>query len=105
MNNLQDQYLIYKENQNKSKEKINENLENFRKKANKENQSSDGFFMKKKLEEINKIITFVLIKLDNILSSDLSEELDFDKKEKIEKIREVLLKIRGSTNIEKLKEI
>lgn len=105
MNNLHDQYLIYKENQNKSKEKINENLENFRRKSKKENQTSDGFFMKKKLEEINKIITFVLIKLDNILSSDLSEELDFDKKEKIEKIREVLLKIRGSTNIEKLKEI
>lgn len=105
MNNLLDQYKIYKESKSKDDDVKNEALENYKKKGRETFSPSDSFYMKKKLEDINKIITFVLIKLENLLNSELWENLDFEKKEKIQKIQAVLMKIRGSTNIEKLKEI
>ena len=68
-------------------------------------KSMDNFYLKKELEEINKLIIFVLKKLENLISNKTWIELDLEQKEKIKNIYNSIIKIKSSTNIAKLKEV
>jgi len=61
--------------------------------------------MKKELEETYRLIDFVLIKIKNILENALEEDINFEKKDKLKNLFNSIIKIKKTTNINKLKEI
>lgn len=100
--NLEEEYNIYyssnkDEKLNKFNEKIKEEIE--------EKKLEDNFYLKKELEETYKLISLVLLKLQNLLVWDSKIEIDFDQKEKLKNIYNSIIKFKKSTNVSKLKEI
>jgi hypothetical protein len=69
------------------------------------NKSLETFYMKKELEETYRLIDFVLIKLKNILENAIDEDIDFEKKDKLKTLFNSIVKIKKTTNINKLKEV
>lgn len=65
----------------------------------------DNFQMKKELDETYKIIEKVLLKLKSILELEESEYLNYEKREKLKDIYNLIIKLKTSTNIVKLKQI
>ncbi|MDD5769345.1 MAG: hypothetical protein PHE25_00105 [Candidatus Gracilibacteria bacterium] len=100
---LEIHYKIYLES---NKKDIEEKLEKDQgiKKIQKE-ESIDGFQMKKELDYVYQIIDKVLIKLKNIIEKDNEKILGFEKKEKLKNLYSEIIKLKNSTNIQKLKQI
>ncbi len=102
LKNLDEEYNIYYATNKDDK------LDKLREKINEEKQEKveeDNFYLKKELEETYKLISLVLIKLQNLLTWDSQIELDFDQKEKLKNIYNSIIKFKKSTNVSKLKEI
>jgi len=93
---LEEQYDFFIKNKKtkKQEEKKQENKE----------IKTDWFYLQKELEETYKLIDYVLEKTKNLFEK---EELDIDeeKKEKLRKLYNSLIKLKSSTNIIKLKEV
>lgn len=88
--------------------KNNEKIDELSKKINKEKQnntSTDNFYLKKELEETYKLIDFVLLKLQNILSDKYKIDVSLEQKEKLKIVYNSIIKLKKSTNLSKLKEI
>lgn len=100
--NLEEEYNIYyssnkDEKLDKFSEKVKEEIQ--------EKKLEDNFYLKKELEETYKLISLVLLKLQNLLAWDSKIEIDFDQKEKLKNIYNSIIKFKKSTNVSKLKEI
>lgn len=100
---LKEQYKLYLESNKKEiqQKKLQQNI----KIKQVEEVSVDSFWMKKELEEVYKIIEKVLIKLNYFLQLKDSKYLSFKKKEKLQIIYNIIIQIKNSTNITKLKSI
>jgi len=98
MNSLLEQYRIYKEKKFWWDKK--QALSRFEK-----TKKEDPFFAQKKLEKTQKTIEFVIFKLEKILAPDSHIKLDSEKRETLTKLREAIIKIKKSTNIDRLKEV
>ena len=68
-------------------------------------KSMDNFYLKKELEEVNKLIEIVLLKMQNLIWEKTWIELDVEQKEKIKNVFNNIIKIKNSTNIAKLREV
>lgn len=100
---LEWKYLIFKE-WNKVEDQENKIIEE--KLSTKEKEVNvDNFQMKKELDETYKIIEKVLIKLKNILNLEENEYLNFKRREKLQDIYNLIIKLKTSTNIVKLKQV
>lgn len=100
--NLDEEYNLYfSSKKEKLEEKANEIVN---KKINSDNKI-DSFYLKKELDETYKLISHVLIKIQNLLSGEAKIELDYDQKEKLKTIYNSIVKFKKTTNISKLKEI
>lgn len=97
---LDEEYNIFfqwKDKENELKEKIEVYKQ--------EDKLIDNFYLKKELEETYKLIDFVLLKIQNLLSNKDWIEIDLEQIEKIKIIYNSIIKIKKSTNLSKLKEI
>jgi len=102
LENLKGQYELYsahnkKNRSSNSKEEIKE------KKVNK--KKLENFYLKKELDQTYRLIDFVLIKLKNVLEKADDKDVNKEKKEKIQKLYNAIIKVKKSTNISKLKEV
>lgn len=97
---LEDQYSLYSAHKNKNSPKKESTRE-----KKESNKSLETFYMKKELEETYRLIDFVLIKLKNILENAIDEDIDFEKKDKLKTLFNSIVKIKKTTNINKLKEV
>lgn len=99
---LKEEYdLLFK---NRKKDKIDE-LRDKIKKEREENINIDNFYMKKKLEDTNKLISHVLSKLESLIIWNSIVKLNLEQKQKLENIYNSIIKLKKSTNISKLREI
>ena len=69
-----------------------------------EKKSLEGFYMKKELDETYQLINTVIEKLQNLIVNPKSN-IDEEKKQKLTDIYNSIIKIKTSTNIEKLKQV
>lgn len=99
---LKEEYdLLFKD---KKKDKLDELREKI-KKEKWEAVKTDQFHMKKELEEINKLIVHVLIKLEAMILWNSEVKINDEQKVKFENIYNSIIKLKKSTNISKLKQI
>ena len=96
---LEEEYIIFNSTK-EEKEKINNNIN-----KKEEKKEFEDFYLKKNLEEIYKLIWFILEKLKNIIDWKEIKNLDDLEKIKLKNILNSIIKIKPSTNIFKLKEI
>lgn len=101
INELKEEYDILYKNK---KDKIDELREKI-KKEKENNINMEQFYMKKELEETNKLIVHVLIKLESIITGKSQVKIDEEQRLKLENIYNSIIKLKKSTNIAKLKEI
>jgi hypothetical protein len=97
MNSLLEQYRIYKEKKLWWTKPTKSKFEKTKK--------QDPFFAQKTLEKTQKTIDFVIFKLEKILAPDSHIKLTSEKRETLMKLREAIIKIKKSTNIDRLKEV
>lgn len=76
-----------------------------KKENNNDDKKQETFYAKKELQEAYNIIGFVLIKLRNIIEWKIDENISLEEKEKLTIIYNLLIKVKTSTNIAKLKEV
>ncbi|QFR39762.1 hypothetical protein A9Q91_06165 [Candidatus Gracilibacteria bacterium 28_42_T64] len=76
---------------------------NIKKQEKKENH--ENFYLKKELDDVYKLIDFVLDKLLNLIDRGEISHLDIEQKEKLKKVYNSIIKIKKSTNISKIKEV
>lgn len=103
LSSLEEQYKIYEKNNSKNEikeEKQDKNID-----LKNKSQLNDNFYLKKELEETYKLIDFVLLKLQSIINKPEDFWIDTYKKIKLVDIYNSIIKIKKSTNINKLKEI
>lgn len=99
---LKEEYeLLFKD---KKKDKIDELREKIKKEKDK-TVNLEQFHMKKELEEVNKLMVYVLMKLEAMITWKSLVKIDEEQKEKLENIYNSIIKLKKSTNISKLKEI
>ena len=103
INDLNNQYNLYLESSKKEIKKKQDQVEN--KIENTQEVSIDNFQMKKELDETYKVIDKVLVKLKYFLELPESEILNYDKKMKLKDIFNLIIKLKTSTNIVKLRQI
>lgn len=99
---LKEEYSLYYSSW--KREKIDE-LRDKIKKEKEENKKLENFYLKKELEDVNKLLEIVLFKLDKMISWQTTFKLDFNKIDKLKTIHNEIIKLRKSTNISKLREI
>lgn len=91
------------------KEKIDELREKLKKEILNNNKSNntniDNFYLKKELDDVNFLLEKVIIKLEEMISSNYLIYLDSWKKEKLKIIYNEIIKLKKTTNISKLREI
>ena len=100
---LKEQYRIYLKANKKEIEK--KEIEEKQKIKEVVEEDISSFQMKKELDEIYKIIDKVLVKIKYFLDQETWEYLTFEKKEKLREIYNVIIKLKSSTNIPKLRQI
>lgn len=100
---LKEQYRIYLQTNKKELEKKQIEEKQKIKEIVEENTSS--FQMKKELDETYKIIDKVLLKIKYFLTWESKEYLDFEKKQKLTDINNLIIKLKSSTNIQKLRQV
>lgn len=103
INDLTNQYNVYLQSSKKEIEKKQANVETKIEKV--VEVSIDNFQMKKELDETYKIIDKVLVKLKYFLELPESDILNYDKKMKLKDIFNLIIKLKTSTNIVKLRQI
>ncbi|MBB1565272.1 hypothetical protein HG430_004480 [Candidatus Gracilibacteria bacterium] len=101
LNELKEEYELIFRNK---RDKIDE-LRDKIKKEKGENINIDQFYLKKELEETNKLIVHVLGKLESMILGNSIVNLDSEQRHKFENIYNSIIKLKKSTNISKLKEI
>lgn len=89
----------------KIKVKWDEIKEKIKQSKQKVENKLDNFYLKKELEETYKLLDFVLKKLDSLLSWSSKIKIDLEQKDKIKKIYNLIITLKKSTNISKLKEV
>lgn len=99
---LESQYKIFKET--KEQKKLEKKIKHIKNKVE-EKSNIDNFYIKKDLEETQKLIWHVILKLKNILEKNILVDLDIDRKEKLKTIYNNIIKIKSTTNISKLRQI
>ncbi len=99
---LEEEYDLYYSHW--KKEKIDE-LRDKIKKERDWNKKLESFYLKKELEETNKLIELVLNKLEKITSWNYLIEIDNEKREKLKNVYNEIIKLKKSTNIAKLREV
>lgn len=98
---LKEEYnLVFK---NRRKDKIDEIREKI--KREKWDINTDQFYLKRELEETNKLIVHVLSKLETMILWNSIINLGLEQRQKLENIYNSIIKLKKSTNISKLKEI
>ncbi|MDQ7022199.1 MAG: hypothetical protein Q9M97_01460 [Candidatus Gracilibacteria bacterium] len=97
---LEEQYNLYNSVNFKNK-----SVKKQKEETKLEKKNLDNFYLKKELEETYRLIDFVLIKLKHILDNANEKEVDLIKKQKIKTIYNLIIKLKKTTNIAKLKEI
>ncbi|PZM86700.1 hypothetical protein DLH72_00210 [Candidatus Gracilibacteria bacterium] len=98
---LKEEYnLVFK---NRKKDKIDEIREKI--KREKGDINTDQFYLKRELEETNKLIVHVLSKLESMILGNSIINLGLEQRQKLENIYNSIIKLKKSTNISKLKEI
>ena len=95
---LEEQYGIYKKNKTKEKEK-----QKIEKKEN--GNELEHFYLKKELEEVYKLIRFVLEKIQNVIDWKEVLWVSIEQKEKLKLIYNDIVKLKKSTNLSKLRQI
>lgn len=99
---LKEEYdLFFKNSQNKEIDKIREKI----RKEKWEVLNQEQFYLKKELEETNKLIVLVLMKLSDIIDWKWVIKVDEEQKNKLSNIYNSIIKLKKSTNISKLKQI
>jgi len=86
------------------KERIDE-LRDKIKESKQEKSKLESFYMKKELDDTNKLIEYILKKLELFLSWESWINIDSKKSDKLKIVYNEIIKLRKSTNISKLKEI
>jgi len=99
---LEEEYDLYYSHW--KKEKIDE-LRDKIKKERDWNKKLESFYLKKELEETNKLIELVLKKLEKITSWNYLIEIDNETRDKLKNVYNEIIKLKKSTNIAKLKEV
>lgn len=103
MYNLWEQYRIYLEVNKKKLQEKTQKEETIKRVVVEE--KIDSFEMKKEVEQVQKVIERVIVKLKQFINMPTNEYLSFEKKDTLKKVHEQLLTLRVSTNISKLKQI
>ncbi|RAL57916.1 hypothetical protein BLD25_01000 [Candidatus Gracilibacteria bacterium GN02-872] len=98
---LKEEYNLFFQ---KRRDKIDD-LRDKIKKEKGEDINIDQFYMKKELEDVNKLIVHVLVKLESMILGNSIVKLDLEQKQKLENIYNSIIKLKKSTNISKLREI
>ena len=98
---LKEEYNLFFQ---KRRDKIDD-LRDKIKKEKWEDINIDQFYMKKELEDVNKLIVHVLVKLESMILWNSIVKLDLEQKQKLENIYNSIIKLKKSTNISKLREI
>ena len=102
---LEEEYEIFQEWEIKKKNNVIKKTK-YEKNNNKlEETNIDSFYLKKELEENYKLIDFILNKVKNLIDNNEINNLDIEQKEKLKKIYNSIIKIKKTTNINKLREI
>ena len=101
MEELKEEYNLFFQ---KRRDKIDD-LRDKIKKEKWEDINIDQFYMKKELEDVNKLIVHVLVKLESMILWNSIVKLDLEQKQKLENIYNSIIKLKKSTNISKLREI
>lgn len=97
---LQEQYTLYKSHADKNKsEKVK------KEDIKKEKKNLENFYLKKELEQTYRLLDFILIKIKNILEKAEAEDVDKEKKEKLQKLYNSITSLKKSTNVTKLREV
>lgn len=100
---LEWEYGIYMSS--KINQKVFEKEDEKNTQSKKEDEKIDNFHLKKELDEVYKLIDFVLSRLQNIIQNRKDFGIDEIQQEKLKRIFNNILKIKKSTNIVKLKEV
>jgi len=99
---LKEEYDLYYSSW--KKEKIDEIRDKI-KKEKEENKKLENFYLKKELEDVNKLLEIVLLKLEKMISGQWIITIDQIKAEKLKIIYNEIIKLKKSTNISKLREV
>lgn len=86
------------------KDKVDEIREKIKKDKD-DNKKLENFYLKKELEDVNKLLEIVLNKLEKMISWQWLIIVDQTKIEKLKIIYNEIIKLKKSTNISKLREI
>lgn len=103
LHSLEEEYEIFLENENKSEKKVVKKIK--KPEAKLQETNIDSFYMKKELEQTYKLIDFVLEKVKNLIENKEISDLDSEQKEKLKTVYNSVIKIKKTTNVNKLKEI
>jgi len=98
---LDEQYLLYKNTNNNKLDELREK----RKKEKQEKIHNEDFHLKKELDEIYKLILFILNKLKSIINWEWWYDLSIEQKDKFKLIYNEIIKLKKTTNLSKLKQI
>ncbi len=105
LNSLEQEYEIFQEAENKKIKKDDKKPKKAVENKRLEKTNIDSFYMKKELEQNYKLIDFVLIKVKNLIDNKEINNLDIEQKEKLKTVYNSIIKIKKTTNVNKLKEI
>jgi len=105
LRSLEEEYEIFQEAEIKKNKKIIKKPKPQDNNKKLEETNIDSFYMKKELEQNYKLIDFVLDKVKNLIDNKEITNLDIEQKEKLKTIYNSIVKIKKTTNVNKLKEI
>jgi hypothetical protein len=103
LHSLEEEYEFLIEHENKTEKKVIKKIKKPESKL--EETNIDSFYMKKELEQTYKLIDFVLEKVRNLIENKEISDLDSIQKEKLKTVYNSVIKIKKTTNVNKLKEI
>ncbi len=100
LSDLKEQLTLFEKSQTKTNigEEVKVNLKNSQ-------LNTEGFHLKKELEDTYRLIDFVLKKLENLINNSGDFTISVEKKEKLREVYTNIIKIKKSTNISKLKQV
>lgn len=98
---LEEQYKLYISHTQKNQSET----WNSKTDLKKSQKNLENFYMKKELEETYRLIDFVLIKLQNILDKADKSDINSEKREKLKHLNNSIVKLKTTTNINKLREV
>ncbi|MCP4522840.1 MAG: DUF805 domain-containing protein [Candidatus Gracilibacteria bacterium] len=102
--NLEEEFDFFILSKKKSNKEQNKKVTS---KGNKNTEETniDSFYMKKELDQTYKFIDFVLVKVKNLIENKEIKDLDLEQKEKFRDVYNSIIKLKKTTNVNKLKEV